>query len=571
MFGATPAAALQKRCPSCNRYYDDYSLKFCLDDGHRLASPGPEPATAILGDAELAPAVAPARAFISYKRNGTPDEQVAREVSRALGLQHDIFIDEKITVGTRWAECIETEIRRSDYLIVFLSAQSIVSEMVWGEIKIAHDVAKTQQGRPVILPIRVNFTASFPYPLNSILDQIQWLDWTKPEDTPVIIEKLNTVLAGGKLPVKPQPVVDIAISPEKAVPAPLPQAQPLSLEMPEGTMDPQSGFYVVRQSDTTALDAIRRQGVTMTIKGPRQMGKSSLLMRTLDAAREADKRILFLDFQQLDSEVMSNAGLFFREFCSWISEELNIANQVEDYWSRSAVNVRCCTKYVGEYLLADLNSPLVLAIDEVDSIFSAPFRSEFFAMLRSWHNNRAASGALSRARTVWKRLDLVLVTSTEPYQLIENLNQSPFNVGLKIEMEDFDESQAASLNQRHGSPFSSTQLADLMRLLNGQPYLLRRALYLVAGGHMTVSELFATATDDRGPFGDHLRYHVLRMHHKKELIRGLLEVIRRNKCPDEQLFFRLQGAGLVRRGPQKGSVVPRCQLYADYFREHLYE
>ncbi|MBI2876580.1 MAG: AAA-like domain-containing protein [Candidatus Tectomicrobia bacterium] len=56
-------------------------------------------------------------------------------------------------------------------------------------------------------------------------------------------------------------------------------------------MDPQSTFYVERPSDQIALEAIGRQGVTITIKGARQMGKSSLLVRTMDAAVEADKRI----------------------------------------------------------------------------------------------------------------------------------------------------------------------------------------------------------------------------------------------------------------------------------------
>ena len=108
-----------------------------------------------------------------------------------------------------------------------------------------------------------------------------------------------------------------------------------------------------------------------------------------------------------------------------------------------------------------------------------------------------------------------------------------------------------------------------MALLGGHPYLARRALYLVASGRSSVAELFARATDDRGPFGDHLRYHLFRMHDKQELVEGLRKVISHNVCQDEHIFFRLRGAGLVRRDGR--AVVPRCQLYADYFREHLHE
>jgi hypothetical protein len=46
------------------------------------------------------------------------------------------------------------------------------------------------------------------------------------------------------------------------------------------------------------------------------------------------------------------------------------------------------------------------------------------------------------------------------------------------------------------------------------------------------------------------------------------QVISKNTCADDLVFFRLRGAGLVKR--EGRAVVPRCQLYAIYFREHLH-
>jgi DNA-binding CsgD family transcriptional regulator len=181
-------------------------------------------------------------------------------------------------------------------------------------------------------------------------------------------------------------------------------------------------------------------------------------------------------------------------------------------------------------------------------------------MLRGWHNRRQAT-------SIWKQLDLVLVTSTEPYQLVANHNQSPFNVGQVIDLEDFTPAQLADLNGRHGGPFTSEEQARLVALLGGQPYLVRQALYLVASGQLDSAALFATAVDERGPFGDHLRYHLLRMHDRPELVAGFQQVLKRHACADEGVFFRLRGAGLIKR--EGGTVLPRCQLYADYFREHL--
>jgi hypothetical protein len=106
----------------------------------------------------------------------------------------------------------------------------------------------------------------------------------------------------------------------------------------------------------------------------------------------------------------------------------------------------------------------------------------------------------------------------------------------------------------------------LFGLLNGHPYLTRKALYLVASKRLSVKELFETATEDRGPFGDHLRNHWFRLLTCKDLLSGLRQVVHEKKCDDET-YFRLRGAGLARR--ENNQVVPRNQLYADYFAGHL--
>src|SRR6266702_1801990 len=111
-----------------------------------------------------------ARIFISYKRNSDPDEKVALQVYESLSRLHDVFIDQSMLVGTRWAEQIETELRRSDYLITFLSAHSVLSEMVQGEIETAHRLSKEQSGRPCILPVRLAYREPFNYPLSAYLN-----------------------------------------------------------------------------------------------------------------------------------------------------------------------------------------------------------------------------------------------------------------------------------------------------------------------------------------------------------------------------------------------------------------
>lgn len=337
---------------------------------------------------ETTPGGGRSRIFISYKRGKVPDEAVAMEVFQALRQFHEVFIDQTMLVGTHWAKRIEAELRRSDFLISFLTQDSVNSEMVQGEIETAHHLSQ-QQGKPVILPVRLAYRDPFAYPLSAYLNGINWAFWESSTDTPRLIQELMQAIAGDALSINTDhsrfELISLApaVNAAPEIPRPMPSAQPVSLEMPEGTMDSESRFYVARSSDALALSTIERAGgVTVPIKGPRQMGKSSLLIRIKAKAETVGKRVAYLDFQLFDRSALTEGDRFYRQFCEWLTEE----------------------------------------------------RSDFFGMLRNWHNNRAAT-------PIWKQLDLVLVTSTEPYQLIEDLNQSPFNVGQVIELVDFDGDQ----------------------------------------------------------------------------------------------------------------------------------
>ena len=49
---------------------------------------------------------------------------------------------------------------------------------------------------------------------------------------------------------------------------------------------------------------------------------------------------------------------------------------------------------------------------------------------------------------------------------------------------------------------------------------------------------------------------------------ALLQILRDSKSDDEELFQRLQAAGLV-KGATRSTVQGRCWLYTQYFPDHL--
>ena len=115
------------------------------------------------------------RIFISY-RHREPDEKLARFIAKSLEDRgHHVFMDIRMPVGTNWVNKIEDEIKAADFFIVLLSRESIRSEMVRQEVKLAHGFYK-EKGLQ-ILPVRVAFRGELPYDLGAYLDTIQYTIW----------------------------------------------------------------------------------------------------------------------------------------------------------------------------------------------------------------------------------------------------------------------------------------------------------------------------------------------------------------------------------------------------------
>src|SRR5437588_57988 len=128
---------------------------------------------------------------------------------------------------------------------------------------------------------------------------------------------------------------------------------------------------------------------------------------------------------------------------------------------------------------------------------------------------------------IWLNLELVLCTSTEPSHFVSpDSAQSPFNVGESILIHDFNAHQVHDLVTRHGSPCTPEDETELFNLLCGHPFLTRRALYLLASKRHDFDTLRRTAIRDDGPFGDHLRYYLVKLYEYKDLLQPFCQIMR---------------------------------------------
>src|SRR5262249_25990066 len=247
-----------------------------------------------------------------------------------------------------------------------------------------------------------------------------------------------------------------------------------SLDNPGDAVRLRAVTYIEREGDRRLRNELARpSGTTATIRAPRQMGKSSLLFRGIAQAQAQGSNVVFIDLQNVEDNYLQSLDLFLRNFATLIITRFNLdTTEVEKAW-RSSLSPSDKTTYLMEdYVLRQAGAKLMLAIDEADRLLKTPFHDTFFGLLRSWHNQRALSD-------IWEKVDIVIVISTEPHLLIKDRNQSPFNVALKILLEDFNEMQVRELNRHYRSPVDDRDIPALVELLNGHPYLTSRALYTI--------------------------------------------------------------------------------------------
>jgi len=195
-------------------------------------------------------------------------------------------------------------------------------------------------------------------------------------------------------------------------------------------------------------------------------------------------------------------------------------------------------------------------------VFARPYRDDFFSLLRAWHDLRASEA-------LWCRFNLLLGYSIDPRQAIQNLDQSPFNVGTKIQLGDFSRDEAWELNRRYQSPLKRQgHVEALMGVIGGHPYLLQQALYVLATRTAGLPHLLNMDDADNGPFADHLQHYWRILDSEPTLRQGMQQAITNGTCADYGVFLHLRALGLV-TGASHRTVSPRCRLYATYFQRVL--
>ena len=329
--------------------------------------------------------------------------------------------------------------------------------------------------------------------------------------------------------------------------------------------EPATNIYIERPPiEEKCYKAILQPGALIRIKAPQKMGKTLLLEKLLDYARQQGYQTAKLDLKLADSSALADLKTFLQWLCVNVSDSLGLEAKLDDYWQDSnGLNISC-TRYFQKYLLSVIDSPVVLAIDNFERLFKCEnIFSDFAPLLRSWYETAKQPDRMGK---IWKKLKLVVVNSTETYPTLDT-NRSPFNVGLAIELPEFNQQQVEEMVKQYelDGQLSEQDLTQLMELLGGHPYLMQETLENLKSHQMPLEELLTLAATEQGIFSHHLRELLECLQNNPQLKSAYKRVVTANEPVqlNPEITFKLHSLGLVKI--VRNDCVPNCDLYRQYF------
>jgi hypothetical protein len=235
-----------------------------------------------------------------------------------------------------------------------------------------------------------------------------------------------------------------------------------AIQPPVGPItDTNKNLYVERDADRQALLHLQR-GEIVTVIEPRQQGKSSLIHAIRRHPAMQSFSIVYVDVSTLRKE---QASEWYSGFCSRILDQLVFLSKKQRPTRPDDANGFRTFLVELSRLFVQHDRSVIIALDEVSTLHF-PGSTEFFAVLRDVYNSRDAE-------QYFHRITFMLFGVFRPQDLIQDPRVSPFNVAIRISLDDFTSDQVNDLLRRYGVDDSLINGLGcaIYRWTGGQPYL----------------------------------------------------------------------------------------------------
>ncbi|MDZ8261280.1 AAA-like domain-containing protein [Nostoc sp. ChiQUE01b] len=337
----------------------------------------------------------------------------------------------------------------------------------------------------------------------------------------------------------------------------------------------EQGLYIPRQADAELL-ALCRAATFAYVLTPRQLGKSSLMIRTAEQLIEEGVQCVIIDISG-ELGVNLTAEQWYKGLLTVIADQLMLTTNLEQWWQTHyhlGVTQRL-TKFFVEVLLTEINDCVVIFVDEIDTTLSLNFTDDFYATIRYFQVARATNPE-------FRRLSFVLIGVATPGDLIRDPKRTPFNIGQRVDLTDFTFEEAQPLAAGLGLPIETGQnvLRWVLKWTGGHPYLSQRLCRIIADRHqanwseaevdrVVGSEFLGTASEQDNNLQFVRDMLTKRAPHplEQEVLNTYLQIYRSKSLvtDEEQSLVKshLKLSGVVRR--ENALLLVRNRIYREAF------
>lgn len=337
-----------------------------------------------------------------------------------------------------------------------------------------------------------------------------------------------------------------------------------------GTLSPDAPSYVKRPTDDDLYHYIMA-GEFCYVLTPRQMGKSSLMIRTAQRLASTGVKSAIVDLTQIGTVDIEDQ--WYKGILTQIKRRLRLSVDPAAWWEqkKDIPNIQKFIEFFEE-MLSEVKEHVVIFIDEIDTTLKLDFRDDFFAGIRAMFNARAENPDL-------KRVTFVLLGVASPSDLIKDRNRTPFNIGQEISLRPFNRKDARMLEiglEEIYPKFGQKILDRVFYWTNGHPYLTQKLCQSIVETRFKeysdieidrlVQKLFTSEEASRETNLQFVRDNVLSYPERrvilflyKKLLRGVEVHDNKNSLPQNHL--KLSGLARI----EEGKLVVSNKIYSRVF------